>query len=322
MKIHCIAASAAVLLSAAGAVAAADDYPNKPIRIIVPYAPGGGTDAVTRIISQKLNERFGQTIVVDNRPGAASMIGTEITAKSAPDGYTLILSDTPHTINPSILRKVPYDPIKDFTPIALVASSPLMLVVHPSVPAPTLQAFIDLAKAQPGKIVLASGGTGATTHVVGELFKLRTGVNLTHVPYKGTGPALADVVAGQIQSTFTTTPGAMPQVKAGKLRALAVSTKKRSIGAPDVPTFEELGVKDFEAANWYGFQGPAGLPAPVLKVLSTEMIRAASLPDVRERFIGLALDPGTMTPDQFKTFIAAEVKKWAAVVKAANIQPE
>ncbi|MGH8617416.1 MAG: Bug family tripartite tricarboxylate transporter substrate binding protein [Burkholderiales bacterium] len=314
-----------VLLAAAAtctSAGAADEYPNKPIRIIVPYAPGGGTDAVTRIIGQKLNERFGQTIVVDNRPGAASMIGTEITAKSAPDGYTLILSDTPHTINPSILRKVPFDPIKDFTPIALVASSPLMLVVHPAVPAQTLKAFIELAKAQPGKIVLASGGTGATTHIVGELFKLRAGVDLVHVPYKGTGPALADVLAGQIQSTFTTTPGAMPQVKAGKLRALAVSTKKRSIGAPDVPTFEELGVKDFEAANWYGFQAPAGLPAPVLKVLSTEMIRAATLPDVRERFITLALDPGTMPPDQFKAFIAAEVKKWAAVVKAAGIQPE
>jgi tripartite-type tricarboxylate transporter receptor subunit TctC len=306
----------------AAAPAAAQDYPRKPVRVVIPYAPGGGTDIVSRIIGQKLSERFGHAFIMDNRPGAASMLATEIVARASPDGYTIILSDTPHTINPSVFGKVPFDPIKDFTPIAMVASSPLMLVVHPSVPVATLADFVKLAKAQPGKINLGSGGTGATTHVVGELFKLRAGVNLNHIPYKGTGPALADVVGGQIQSTFTTTPGAIPHVKAGRLKALGVSTLKRSIGAPDVPTFEESGIKDFEAANWYGFQAPAGLPKPVLARLSEEILRAAQLPDVRERFISIALDPVTMPPEQFQKFIAAEVRKWSGVVKAANIKAD
>jgi tripartite-type tricarboxylate transporter receptor subunit TctC len=179
---------------------------------------------------------------------------------------------------------------------------------------------VKLAKAQPGKINIGSGGTGATTHVVGELFKLRAGVNLNHVPYKGTGPALVDVVAGQIQSTFTTTPGAIPHVKAGRLRALGVSTRKRTAGAPDVPTFEEAGIKNFEAENWYGFQAPAGLPKPILTKLSQEILRAAELPEVRERFTNIALDPITMPPEQFQKFIASEVRKWTEVVKAANIK--
>ena len=302
------------------APAAAQDYPTKPVRIVIPYAPGGGTDIVSRIIGQKLTERLGQPMIMDNRPGAASLVGTEIVARSEPDGYTIILSDTPITINPSVFGKVPYDPIKSFTPIALVASSPLMLVVHPSVAASNLGDFVKLAKAQPGKINIGSGGTGATTHVVGELFKLRAGVNLNHVPYKGTGPALADVVAGQIQSTFTTTPGAIPHVKAGRLKALGVSTRKRTPGAPDVPTFEESGIRNFEAENWYGFQAPAGLPKPILTKLSQEILRAAELPDVRERFSNIALDPVTMPPEQFQRFIASEVRKWTEVVKAANIK--
>src|SRR4051812_796343 len=283
------------------------DYPTKPVRIVIPYAPGGGTDIVARIIGQKLSERLAQPMIMDTRPGAASLVGTEIVARAAPDGYTIILSDTPITINPSVFGKVPYDPITSFTPIALVASSPLMLVVHPSVPAATLSDFVKLAKAQPGKINIGSGGTGATTHVVGELFKLRAGVSLNHVPYKGTGPALADVVAGQIQSTFTTTPGAIPHVKANRLRALGVSTRKRTAGAPDVPTFEEAGIRNFEAENWYGFQAPAGLPKPILTKLSTEILRAAELPDVRERFGAIALDPVTMPPAEFQRFIASEV---------------
>lgn len=298
----------------------AQDYPVKPVRIVIPYAPGGGTDIVSRIIAQKLVDRLGQPMIMDNRPGAASLVGTEIVARAAPDGYTIILSDTPITINPSVFGKVPYDPIASFTPIALVASSPLMLVVHPSVPAATLADFVKLAKAQPGKLNIGSGGTGATTHVVGELFKLRAGVNLNHVPYKGTGPALADVVAGQIQSTFTTTPGAIPHVKANRLRALGVSTRKRTAGAPDVPTFEESGIKNFEAENWYGFQAPAGLPKPVLTKLSQEILRAAELPDVRERFSAIALDPVTMPPAEFQRFIASEVRKWTEVVKAAHIK--
>jgi tripartite-type tricarboxylate transporter receptor subunit TctC len=307
------------VITAAGTVAA-QDFPTRPIRMIVPYAAGGGADAVARIISQKLTERLGQTVVVDNRGGASAMLGADIVAHAAPDGYTLLMSDTPHTMNPSLYSKVPYDADKDFTPVALAASSPLALVIHPSVPAQTLQAFVELAKAQPGKLAIGSGGS--ITQIVGELFMMRTGIDLIRVPYKGTGPAVADVVAGQIQSTFSTMPSVVPQVKAGKLRALGVSTRKRTAGAPEIPTFEEQGIKDFDAANWYGVQAPAGLPAPVLKILSTEIIRAANLPEVRERFIALALDPVTMTPAEFKAYIAAEVKKWAAVVKAANLKVE
>jgi tripartite-type tricarboxylate transporter receptor subunit TctC len=306
------------LILCAGAFA--QDYPVKPIRVLVGYAPGGGADAVARIIAQKLTERLGQTVLVDNRSGAAAMIAAELVAHATPDGYTLLVTDTPHTINPGMFKKVPYDPNRDFTPIALAASSPLALVVHPSVPAQTLQQFIELAKAQPGKLTLGSGG--AITQLVGELFKLRTGINLTHVPYKGTGPAVADVIAGQIQSTFSTMPSVVPQFKAGKLRALGVSTRKRTAGAPEIPTFEEAGVKDFDAANWYGFQAPAGLPAPVLAILAAEIVRAVAQPDVRERFLNLALDPLTSTPQEFRVYIAAEVKKWAGIIKAANIQAE
>lgn len=312
------AITAAALFISLGANA--QDYPVKPIRVLVGYAPGGGADAVARIVAQKLSERLGQSVLVDNRSGAVAMIAAEMVAHATPDGYTLLVTDTPHTINPSMFKKVPYDPIRDYTPIALAASSPLALVVHPSVPAQTLQQFIELAKAQPGKLTLGSGG--AITQLVGELFKLRTGINLTHVPYKGTGPAVADVIAGQIQTTFSTMPSVVPQFKAGKLRALGVSTRKRTAGAPDTPTFEEAGVKDFDAANWYGFQAPAGLPAPVLALLAAEIRRAVEQPDVRERFLNLALDPLTSTPQEFRAYIAAEVKKWAGIIKAANIQAE
>ncbi len=310
-------AAAALVLSLG---AHAQDFPAKPIRVLVGYAPGGGADAVARIVAQKLSERLGQSVLVDNRSGAVAMIAAEMVAHATPDGYTLLVTDTPHTINPSMFKKVPYDPLRDYTPIALAASSPLALVVHPSVPAQSLQQFIDLAKAQPGKLTLGSGG--AITQLVGELFKLRTGINLTHVPYKGTGPAVADVIAGQIQATFSTMPSVVPQFKAGKLRALGVSTRKRTAGAPEIPTFEEAGVKDFDAANWYGFQAPAGLPAPVLALLAAEIRRAVEQPDVRERFLNLALDPLTSTPQEFRAYIASEVKKWAAIIKAANIQAE
>ena len=317
MKFVCLIVGTALLVAGG---ASAQEFPTRAIRIIVPYAAGGGSDAVSRILAQKLTERLGQTVVVDNRAGAAAMLGADLVAHAAPDGYTLLMSDTPHTMNPSLYSKVPYDPNKDFTPVALVASSPLALVVHPSVSAQTLPAFIALAKASPGKIALGNGGS--STQIVGELFMLRTGIDLTRVPYKGTGPAVADVIAGQIQSTFSTMPSVVPQFKAGKLRALGVSTRKRTAGAPEIPTFEEQGVKDFDAANWYGLQAPAGLPAPVLKTLADAIVSAANLPDVKERFVALALDPVTMDPVEFKNYIASEVKKWAAVIKAANLKVE
>jgi tripartite-type tricarboxylate transporter receptor subunit TctC len=302
--------------------ASAQVFPAKPIRVIVAYPPGGSTDIIARILSQKLTDRFGQTMLVDNRAGAAGMIGAAIAAQSTPDGYTLLLSDTPFVVNPSVFAKVPYDPVKDFTPIVMVAQSPLMLVVNAGVPAQSLQELIKLAKAQPGKFTIGSAGTGASSHVVAELFKMRAGVNLTHVPYKGLGPALAELAGGQINSLFSSIPAAMSLVKSGKLRVLGVCSVRRVSVAPEVPTMEEGGVRDFEAAIWYGYQGPAGLPRNVVATLSTEIARAAELPDVRERFLGMGLESFTLMPREFQAFVAADLKKWAEVVKAANIKAE
>ena len=321
MNIFVQALCFALAVVAAGG-AGAQAYPAKPIRVIVAYPPGGSTDIIARIIGQKLTERFGQTVVVDNRSGAAGMIGAAIAAQSAPDGYTLILSDTPFVVNPSVFSKVLYDPVRDFTPIVMVASSPMMLVISATVPAQNLQEFMALAKSQPGKITIGSAGTGASSHVVAELFKFRAGVNLTHVPYKGLGPALAEVAGGQINSVFTSIPAAMPLVKSGKLRVLGICSKQRTAVAPEVPTLDESGIKDFEAAIWYGYQAPAGLPKPILAKLSTEIVRVAELADVRERFLGIGLDPIILMPEEFRLFIASEIKKWADVVKLANIKAE
>jgi len=311
-----------IALAAASGIASAQPYPAKPIRVIVAYPPGGSTDIIARIIGLKLTDRFGQTVVVDNRAGAAGMLGAALAAQSAPDGYTLILSDTPFVVNPSVFGKVPYDPVKDFTPIVMVAQSPMMLVVNSAVPAQTVQELIALAKAQPGKFTIGSAGTGASSHVVAELFKMRANVNLTHVPYKGLGPALTDTAGGQINSLFTSIPAAMPMVKAGRLRVLGVCAKKRVTVAPDVPTMDESGISDFEAAIWYGYQGPAGLPKPIVDKLTTEIVRAAELPDVRERFLGLGLEPLILQSAEFRSYIAAEIKKWTDVVKSANIRAD
>ena len=311
-----------VILTTLIDVAGAQSFPAKPIRVIVAYPPGGSTDIIARILGQKLTERFGQNILVDNRAGAAGMIGASIAAQATPDGYTLLLSDTPFVVNPSVFAKVAYDPVKDFTPIVMVAQSPLMLVVNVGVPAQSLQELIKLAKAQPGKFTIASAGTGASSHVVAELFKMRAGVNMTHVPYKGLGPALAEVAGGQVNAVFSSIPAAMPLVKGGKLRVLGVCSPRRVAVAPEVPTMEEGGVRDFEAAIWYGYQGPAGMPKAVVNTLSTEIARAAELPDVRERFLGMGLDPLLLMPREFHAYIAAELKKWAEVVKAANIKAE
>ena len=307
---------------AASTAAAAQSYPVKPIRVIVAYPPGGSTDIIARIIGPKLTERFGQSVVVDNRSGAAGMIGAAIAAQSAPDGYTLILSDTPLIVNPSVFAKVPYDPIRDFTPIVLVAQSPMMLVINSAVPAVNLAEFIKLAKAQPGKLTIGSAGIGASSHVVAELFKMRAGVDLTHVPYKGLGPALSEVAAGQIHSVFTSIPAAMALVKAGKLRVLGICSTRRAAVAPDVPTIEEGGIRDFEAAIWYGYQGPAGTPKAIVRTLSTEIAGVTRLADVRDRFVGAGLEPMILMPDEFHAFVEAELKKWADVVKKANIKAE
>jgi tripartite-type tricarboxylate transporter receptor subunit TctC len=297
------------------------DYPDKFIRFIVPYAPGGSSDVLARTLGQKLGESLGQTFVVDNRPGAGSMVGTELAAKAAPDGYTLILSDMPHTINPSIHAKVPYDPVKDFTPITLIGVAPMFLFANPSLKANDLEEFIALAKARPGEIAIASGGTGATTHLAAELLQSYAGIRLNHVPYKGAGPAMTDVVAGQVPVTFTTMATAAPFAKAGRVRILGVTSAKRLAAFPNVPTFSESGVPMiFE--HWWGIMAPAGVPKPIVDKLHAEISKAEAAPDVRERFAALAVEPRITTPEQFRQLLVNDLKRWAKVVKDAGIKPE
>jgi len=307
---------------AAAAQGGAPDYPNKFVRFIVPYAPGGSSDVLARTLGQKLGESLGQTFVIDNRPGAGSMIGTDVAAKAAPDGYTIILSDMPHTINPSIYAKVPYDPIKDFSPISLIGVSPMFLFANPAFPAHNVKELVALARTQSGKIAIASGGTGATTHLAAELLQAHAGIRLTHVPYKGAGPALTDVVAGQIPLTFTSMATAAPYAKSGRLRILGVTSAKRLPAFPDVPTFEESGVTGLVFEHWWGVMAPAGTPRAIVDKLHGEIVKAVSAPDVRERFSVLAVEPRTTTPEAFRALLESDVKRWAKVVKEAGIKVE
>jgi len=305
---------------AALAATAAETYPDRPVRFIVPYAAGGSSDVIARLLGPRLAQDLGQPFLVDNRPGAGSMLGTDIAAKSAPDGYTIILSDMPHTINPSVYAKVPYDPVRDFSPITLVGTSAMFLFVHPSVQAQSVKEFIALAKAQPGKLAIGSGGNGTTTHLSAELFQIHTSIRLTHVPYKGAGPALVDVVAGQIPVTFTSMATAAPFVRAGKLRVLGVTSVKRLTALPDVPTFAESGVPDFVVEHWWGVLAPAGVAPPIVARLHDEIVKVVGSADVRERFDTLAVQPTTNTPEQFRALLASDVKRWARGVREAGVK--
>ena len=320
--LSCIVALLALTFVDASAQNAPPSYPTKFIRFIVPYAPGGSSDVLARTISQKLNDALGQTLVIDNRPGAGSMIGTDIAAKSPADGYTIILSDMPHTINPSIYAKVPYDPIRDFAPVTLIGVSPMFLFAHPSLQATNIKEFIALAKTQPGKIAIASGGTGATTHLMAELLQTHAGIKLNHVPYKGAGPALSDVVAGQVPATFTSMATAAPFAKSGRLRILGVTTSKRMAAFPDVPTFEESGVSGMVVEHWWGVMAPAGVPKAIIDKLRAAIVNAVNSPEVRERFTALGVEPRTTTPEQFRALLESDVKRWAKVVKDAGIHIE
>jgi len=302
--------------------ALAQDYPSKPVHFIVPYAPGGSSDVLARTLGQKLGDSMGQSFVVDNRPGAGSMVGTEVLAKSAPDGYSIILSDMPHSIVPSLNSKVPYDPVKDFQPISLIGVSPMFLFVNPAFEAKSVKELIALAKAQPGKLAIASGGNGATTHLVAELLQASAGIKLTHVPYKGAGPAIADVAAGQVPITFTSMATAAPLVKSGRLRILGVTSTKRLAAFPDVPTFEELGLTGLAFEHWWGVLAPARTPAQVVAKLHAEIAKALATPDLRERFAALAVEPRTNTPEEFRALIQSDLTRWAKVVRDAGIKPE
>jgi tripartite-type tricarboxylate transporter receptor subunit TctC len=304
------------------AAISADGYPAKPVRLVVPFAPGGGSDVVGRLIGQKLSDSLGQTVVVDNRPGAASMLGTDLVARSQADGYTLLLADLALTINPAFyVKQAPADPAKQFVGVAQVAETPYVLMVHPGVPAATIKDFIALAKAQPGKINVGSSGNGGGLHLTLELFKVKAGVNLNHIPYKGGVPALTDTMAGQIQATFIGLGGTLQYVQNGRVRALVVTSAKRNATLPDLPTLVELGY-DVIVTNWYGVVTPAGTPRPVVNRLYDDIGRALAQPDVRERLTATGLELVPQSPGQFHQFIAAETKRWAQAVKDSRMQTE
>lgn len=297
----------------------AQGYPSKPIRFIVPYAPGGGTDIIARIIGQELSRALGQPVVVDNRAGAGGTIGTDLAAKAPPDGYTMVLNGSSVAFAPSLYKNLPYDTVHDFAAVSLVASQPNILAVHPVLPVKSVRELIALAKAKPGAINYASGGTGAANHLATELLKLLANINITHVPYRGTGPAVTDLLSGQVQMTISVIAAVLPHVKAGKLRALAVTGRTRSLAAPDIPTLAEAGVKNYEFTTWYGIQMPAQTPRPIVNRLNTEIARVLQLPELRDRYAASGLDAVASTPEEFGALIRSEITKWATVIKAAGV---
>ena len=316
-------AVAALALNGAYAQDPAAGYPRKAVRVIVPAAPGGGADIVARLIGQQLGKSLGQTFLADNRPGAANIVGTEIVAKAQPDGYTLIVNTAgPMSINPLIYVKLPYDAVKDFAPITNVADTALVLVVNPAVPAKSVAELISLAKAKPGELAYASWGRGSANHLGTELFMMMAQVKLLHVPYKGSGAAMPDVLAGNVQMTFDTIASAVPQIRAGRLRPLGVSALKRSGAIPDVPTISESGLDGYEAGSWFGFLAPARTSREIVTKLHDEIIKAMKLPEVQERLATLSLEPVGNTPAQFDEQIRSDLAKWRKVVQAAGIHPE
>lgn len=310
----------AALLSVASA-AHAQAWPTKPVRLIVPFPPGGSADILARAIGQKVGDGLGQPIVIDNRPGAGTAIGAEATAKAAPDGYTIMIGTvSSHAINPSLGAGVKYDPVKDFAPVSLVASIPFALLAHPSLAARSVPELVALAKSKPGALNFSSAGNGTSNHLAGELFKRMTGTFMVHIPYKGSAPALADMIAGQVQLMFDLVLTAAPHVKSGAARALAVTGRERSAALPGVPTVAESGVPGYEVSAWFGFFAPAGTPTAVVNALNAETVRAMQQPDLRARLASLGADPLTSTPDQFAAFVKDELAKWAGVVKSSGMK--
>jgi len=322
LKLAGLSAAALCGCLAAGIAYAQSDYPHKPIRIVVPVAPGGGTDFTARLIGQKLAEAWGQSVIIDNRPGAAGNLGVEIVSKAQPDGYTLVMPITSFSINPSLYAKLPFDTVRDFAPVVLAASAPLLLVVNPGVPAQSVKNLVALAKAKPGAMNYANSGSGTTAHLAGELFKRMAGVDIVSIAYKGGGPAVIDLIAGQVQIYFSTIPAALQQVKAGRLRALAVTSSKRVPELPDMPTVAESGLPGFEVVGWFGLFAPAGTPKPAIARLNTEIVRILNAPESRERLSGHGLIPGGGTPDELGRFLQAEIAKWRKLIKETGIRVE
>ena len=298
----------------------AQNYPSRPIRMIVPFSPGGATDVPARIVAQRLSEALGQQVVIDNRPGAGSMLGAEVVAKANPDGYTLLLTATTHVISASLYKKVPYDAVRDFAPVMLVGSGPNVLAIHPSLPAKSVRELIALATAQPNKIDYASSGNGSAQHLFGALFLSMANIRMTHIPYKGSAPATTDLISGQVSVGFPGIALALPHTKAGRLRSLAVTSEKRSKAMPDVPSLAEAGVPGYAATLWSGLLAPKGTPPEVIQRLHDEIAKILRQPDVENTFLATGTDVTITTPDQFGQFLKAEYDKWANVVKAVDAQ--
>jgi tripartite-type tricarboxylate transporter receptor subunit TctC len=306
------------LLGAFAAHAQSPRWPERPVRVVVPFAPGGGTDILARLIASRFAEEFGQQFVVDNRAGAGGIVGSEIVARANPDGYTLCLVSTSYSANPA-LYKLSFDPVKGIAPISLVAAGPLILVVNPSVPARSLKEFVALARAKPGSLNFGSSGAGGSIHLAFELFRQMSGADMVHVPYKGTGPALADLIGGQIQFMFASAPSAIPQIKSGKLRALAVTTEKRAPSMPDLPSVSEA-VPGFQYSSWYGLWTAAGTPEAIVSRLNAALARTLTRSDVVERLRADGVEPAHSTPADFSRLLSREIATWIKVVKAGNIR--
>jgi tripartite-type tricarboxylate transporter receptor subunit TctC len=320
--ILCVAAQAAAMTACAQNVPGRSSYPNRTIRILLPFPPGGGSDIMARKIAQKMTERWGQQVVVDNRPGAGGNIAAEAAANAAPDGYTLLVAASAQlAVNPSVYPKLPFDPVKSFAPISLVGSVPNMLVANPSLPVHSLKEFIAFAKARPGQLNYATAGSGSTAHLSVELLKLETGIELLHVPYRGAAPALTDVISGQVPVLMAGIPSVLAQVKAGKLRALGITALKRSQAAPGIPTFSET-IPKFEAIVWYGLLAPAGTPADIVDKLNEEVLNILRMNDAKEMFAAQGIEIIGSSPAEFAAYIKSELAKWAVVVKKSGTKAD
>jgi tripartite-type tricarboxylate transporter receptor subunit TctC len=302
--------------------AMAQSYPSKSIRMVVPYAPGGGVDIIARATAQELTKRIGQQIIVDNRTGGGGNVGSDAVAKSAPDGYTLMMASPANTINPSLYAKMPYDPMRDLAAVALIASVPAVLLANRSLPVANVRQLVALAKSKPGALTYGSGGSGTTEHLAGEMFKSFAGIDMLHVPYKGGAQVLTDVIGGQIALMFVNQVFALPHVQGGKVRALAVTGSARSPSLPDVPTFVESGFKDFVVSVWWGVMGPAAMPKDIINQLNREIVASLSSTEMKERLQSMSAQPIGGTAEQFAAFFAAETKRWAPIVKASGARAD
>lgn len=318
VKVIC---GAAMGMAAVGA-AIAQNYPSRPIRLLVPFAPGGGTDLVARAVAARIGESLGTTVVVDNRPGANANIGNELAARAVPDGYTLLMTSSALTINPNLYKKLPYDPVKDFAPISLATTVPYILAAHPALGANTFQEFIAIARSKKKPISYGSAGTGNSTHLAMELLQIATKIEIVHVPYKGTGQVLTDLVGNHIQVSWGTMPPTLPHVRAGRLKGLAVGSLKRTRAIPELTTVAELGYPGYEAGSWFGMLAPAGTPKPIVARLSSEVNKALSAPELNERLSAEGAEPAGNTPEEFAAFIKTEIVKWGKVTRAAGIDPQ